>query len=238
MLKVMDNLTQQPPEHSSAQPQRISRPLVFALILLAVIIAGAGGYWLGKQKPAPSRPSQNSTPPKLYNVVSPTETAWKTFANTTYGYTLQYPKDLFVKDLFVDANKKSKDPTTSSIVSFYNPKEKTNPNVFFVIVHVLSVHNASQWIKDDIGKASRNAASLTPPHLTQVTQTSISNHQATSVEYVSMDDKTETEYVTYIIKNPNTVVLIASSYLPEGQTKTVFQKMLSSFQFSTPSFQK
>jgi len=97
-------------------------PLVAAAVLtgLAFVLASACG---GTEEAAAPGTSTPSTSPHVSPTASAkptptaagTPTAWKTFTNTAYGYSFQYPADWLLNPYEPDS-----DASTSSYVSLYN----------------------------------------------------------------------------------------------------------------------
>lgn len=251
MLQKMDRLNGQASENPFAQPQRISNPLVFALVLLTAIITGAGGYWLGVRKtvsstekltalPSPAvtreptptviiQPSSSPLPTSQY-ATTPIE-GWKTYTNTVYGYSLQYPPDATIEPLDLREN-----PTTSKIVSLWNAQK-----MLLVYVEVDSVKDVGpitsilyQWVEDHFVKQVPGA---NPVPESTVTHMSVNNHDVILVKTPQEPNQQPGEsYTAYIEKDPNTIIKFKSNAVLPGkddEKKTIFDKMLSTLQFTT-----
>lgn len=96
-------------QQQMASPQQGGGIMKWLLIILAVIIVLGGGYWLnikyGKGTPSPTAsPSPTisaKVSPSTSAVVSPTESInadWKTYTNSTYNFSFEYPKTWTVSE--------------------------------------------------------------------------------------------------------------------------------------------
>jgi hypothetical protein len=101
----MNEVNQHTFEKSTTQPQGFSKSFVFVLLLLFVLIAGAGGYWLGERANQNIGTTQQaialqtlSITPTFARSLTPFIDSnignWKTYTNPIYRYSIQYPPNL------------------------------------------------------------------------------------------------------------------------------------------------
>jgi hypothetical protein len=68
-------------------------------VFLIALVAGAGGYLLGRRNNQPAPQSQSSPSPQATLIIQPTSIItqptiiWKTYRNKEYGFTIQYPPE-------------------------------------------------------------------------------------------------------------------------------------------------
>lgn len=65
--------------------------------IVALIIVGAGAFYLGKQVTAPKLQSQTSQATLFPTPTLDGTANWKTYSNDNYGYSLRYPDDFFIE---------------------------------------------------------------------------------------------------------------------------------------------
>jgi hypothetical protein len=92
-----------------SQPQQHSSSKLFLMlgILVLLVLVGAGSYVLGTKTAQPEvQPVSN--PPAVQSTPVPTA-KWKTYTNSKYGFTIDYPTD-YEHTSDVDVNKNEKTP--------------------------------------------------------------------------------------------------------------------------------
>jgi hypothetical protein len=115
IMKSDDDLLQQlhPFQQKPTGSFKSHKPLaLLVFVLFIVLMAGTGGYFLGRstrQSTSPARLSQPlpnttitrepATTMQLFPEPPPEITHWKTFQNLAVGYTIQYPEGVEIKNL-------------------------------------------------------------------------------------------------------------------------------------------
>jgi hypothetical protein len=231
------------------------------IFVFVAIGAGVGGYLLGnrdKRAISPSQPSphavtitqipttlahptnnQPTTIPTIsFPLSSDVHADWKTFSNTAYSYTLQYPPDYNLQIESWDAY--GDDPTMSRTVSFnyaFNKPER----YYLVGVEADRGSNVDttrfyQWVHDDVNKTIQKDNAI-QPNLSKLgffKEISVDNRPAIFVEYLSGLSEGTAGYAIYILNNNNTIYSIFTSEFSASQTeeKANFVKMVSTFHFT------
>lgn len=123
------------------------------LAILAVLILGGAGYYFYQkspplpQNPAPTpQPQAVQTPPPSPNPAANETAGWKTYTNTQYGFSLQYPSD---KVRVIEANNNS----NNEIVYFGLTSHEVyhNPWLNELTVSVNTAKDCSGYEKHDSG---------------------------------------------------------------------------------------
>lgn len=187
-------------------PQKPKSWLVWVMIVLGIIIVAGGGYYAWAKysdqiliklgiKEATSVANTDDTATDTADTATTTTdpTAdWKTYSNTTYGFSFKYPTDWLVKDM-TSANK----TLIEGMVGFYgsNPKSVGEDGFFMIQVNSQAL---SKLINNEKTAISNN-----------------SNEELVSESSVTKYEQSCTELK---IKNKTTNIIFSKDYCTHGSS--------------------
>ena len=221
--------------------------LVSASLLVAPFSARASifddlyGAVKGLQKQVVDLVSTKLDLVKPVSIKAPTEEVWKTYASSTLGYEVQYPRDFSTTSIFsiVPGYKNTDAFVRISRADFLQKILKPDS---------VSVDLAIQDSVIFFRLAKLDNMYINPDKYLGRISTSTKQIGSTTVEYILHSAKTDpnkfgggsTEKI--IFTNGSTTIMAEVNFsadVPSGSTKTVFDKMLTTFKFlkasSTPT---
>lgn len=236
----MEDNINQPVNPSEAPIQTVQHPinnqrgnsLIILGVIMLLLVVGGGAYYLGIQKNSCNEVNQNAQQfnptPTLTFEPSPstnnqtTNSDWKTYTNTTYKFSLNYPYTLkvssngdFAADL-IDQNIEQKDITPSNI--------KVR----------ISVNQSSKNF-EKIYSAPNNSVISEEQHALDATFTKVRNRmiggfKAVDFTYDVPGNQTEKSYTKGTIIDKNGILIEISSWASET---TDIEKIVNTFQSLT-----
>ena len=196
---------------------------VAILLIVLAVSAGALIYQVKNQKPAPDVPSTST-------VIQDPYRTWKTYKNKTYGFTIRYPKQWFVKEY------------QDYAASFYNadPKEATPGAKKVSFLKTQETQDLAEFEK--IRKAEINKEIWEPLDvksiITKIRNLEIGNNPAVEYQinrnFSALEGPRGEHRHIYEINKDGTVIRFLTTAQTESEYKIfdpIFEKMISSIKF-------
>jgi hypothetical protein len=212
-------------EETISQPKKgISSTTGILIALLAAIIAGAAvwAYYQYKvlpdlnTKPTVTIPvfSKPFTPAASATSTTATTTAnWKTYANSTYGFSFKYPTNLYVK--FQSNANPDQGPIAESTISISDNQTITQSDIYSKLIYI------------DIFPASSSSTITQPNGMDPVSSSNTTVGGVTAKKYVSSDGS----FVYVFVKNQRQYQIGIGANI-SSTLKANFNNILSTFQFT------
>jgi len=223
------------PSIESPPPQNIKRkfripksklPIILAGIVFAIVLMIGGIFVLGAKNSASNQKGIKTTV-----ILKPTANPiadWKTYTNTSLGYSIEYPKNWYVyslRDYRYSGYPGVLDPNTAIITSSKKfPKFSAGDGGD--IFEGLSIATTSKSMSQILKAAQTPDISGKKPTINKLSISGIDVYQET------IPNGTEIPTILYYIVNPsNSTVLVVNLYFSEKTNQTIFVQILSTFEF-------
>lgn len=192
------------------------------------IALAVGGYFLGanKNKTAEAPTSQVATPTPDATVYTDKGSAnWKTYTNTTYGFSLKYPQDLKVSE--------SKDNFENEVVSFRNDQVDQGCISINVKINPIGSQTIENWIKTN-RKQIKPSNEIVIPEL----------HKYVNGDIIGYWIETGSESIgkSILLQNGSRIIEVntpscsaGDHYQKHSETLNIMDKMVSTFKFTDSS---
>lgn len=187
------------------------------IIIVLLIALGIGGYLVYQ--------NQNKTtpiPPQQTEQAIDKTANWKLYTNKTYGYSIKYPPEFYVKP-----------PITEKIVTFVFEKDKSSqddPEKFLLIPTIGLFTFEGKSLEDQVAhfKSSGKAAILK--------QVEIAGNKAYRAENINVNVidnyTTISEIGTTVAKNNNLFIInVRGSLNQQPELVSIYNQMLTTFRF-------
>lgn len=211
-LKSESNIT------PSSLPAPQFKPIYVLIIVVFLILFGAGGLLLGKSLYAPKTPAVIPVPTQVPSLTPDETTNWKTYTNTKYGLTFRYPTSLTLTE----------NATTGETKLIFQLKEE-GINIIFSIVQ-MDIKPPYDWVIEH-GPSGKLGISF--PNVEDVKKSSRNDYA--TVEFIDYapgwqpGDNTRYYYVAF---NSGDLVYLFGLQPPATENgKKVFDQILSTFKF-------
>ena len=213
--------------------------IVFVIIVaLATLIAGAlGGYYYGisKSQSTTTTTEKITTTTKVGATTTATETAdWKTYTNSTYGFSFKYPKDWQLKE-------NSGSNTDQAIVSVTSPEtlkkiedQKKNGQNFGPYAEDVSIYYYAS-VADEIENKANKLGATTLDELVQKNKSiqKIGTLKLGGKDAIDVIWAGESTYYTVLSVNNDHLYKILFNNIQKKANLTSTEKtILSTFQFT------
>lgn len=220
-----------PPSNTMPPKSRSKMPLIIMGLVVLLLLAGGGYYFMNMQQPKPVmqkkvmvKPSPTLMP-KDELVASPAAApGWKTYTNTIYGFSLEYPSDelpLATENLLP--------------ISTLYPKPVANTNIQgpnMIMDIAVATSPAHLTIKNALGEGPglNYDYSLINNNNKNFTKFTIDEVDAIRSDGINVPEKSPT--ITDVIFFKDNSIYEISFYPVNAHNTEVFNKILSTFKFA------
>jgi hypothetical protein len=193
----------------------------FALCLALAGCATSSNATSGATASAPTQVASTATPQPASPQPTPLPAkTFTTYTNTTYGYSISYPRNWSVEGT---------DASAQSLVIFnYNPRVYQQPTSAppLLKIEIDTAPNPSHLSPLDFFKQSSTGPGEPAIKIQSSQATTLADHDAERIIWTS--SASQYPIITFLISKGDTMLLISQSNVANGQPSPVFTQMLAS----------